>query len=111
MATGVIKDIKDKGYGFIVPGDGGRDLFFHVRNVVRGVRPESLAVGMAVGYEVKPGERGPMAVQVAPLAEVPAPETPVGIEPTVEECVEGLRQVFLAGLEWMDLFEAALKRR
>ena len=51
MATGTVKWFNDsKGYGFIAPADGGKDLFVHHSNVV-GEGFKSLAEGAAVEFE------------------------------------------------------------
>jgi len=52
VATGKVKWFNDqKGYGFIAPDDGGRDIFVHISAVERaGLR--SLAESQAVSFEV-----------------------------------------------------------
>ena len=61
MATGKVKFFNDeKGFGFITPDDGGKDLFVHVTGVAAG----SLSEDDAVEYEVGEGQKGPCAVQV-----------------------------------------------
>ena len=55
----------DKGYGFIKPDDGGRDLFVHVTAVEQaGLR--SLAEGQRVSFEIEPDKKGkgPKAVNL-----------------------------------------------
>ena len=58
--TGTVKFFNaDKGYGFIQPGDGGKDVFVHISAVERaGLR--SLAEGQKVSYQTKT-ERGKVA--------------------------------------------------
>ena len=52
----------DRGFGFITPSDGGRDLFVHISAFPRGSRP---AVGEALNYELGRGKDGrPQAVRV-----------------------------------------------
>ncbi len=54
-----------KGYGFITPDDGGKDVFVHVTAVERsGIGP--LADGMKVSFDTEPDERGkgPKAVDL-----------------------------------------------
>jgi CspA family cold shock protein len=53
----------EKGYGFITPGDGGRDLFVHHTQIqMNGYR--SLEQGQKVLFEPQDGDRGPQAVDV-----------------------------------------------
>ena len=53
-----------KGFGFITPDDGGKDLFVHVSNV-HGEQRE-LNEGQAVTYTKQEGRKGPEAVDVSP---------------------------------------------
>ena len=64
MADGVVKWFSaEKGYGFITPDDGGRDLFVHHSQIqMNGYR--SLEQGQKVAFELQDGERGPQAVEV-----------------------------------------------
>ena len=57
MATGTVKWFNgDKGYGFIAPESGGKDVFVHVSAVEQaGMR--TLNEGQKISYEVKP-DRG-----------------------------------------------------
>lgn len=66
MATGKVKWFSDqKGYGFIVPDDGGKDLFVHHSNI-EGAGHRTLAEGQAVEFEVTTGKKGPEATNVQP---------------------------------------------
>jgi len=60
MAEGTVKWFNTaKGYGFIQPSDGGKDVFVHISAVERaGLR--SLAEGQKVSYQTKT-ERGKIA--------------------------------------------------
>jgi len=64
MATGVVKWFSDeKGFGFITPDDGAKDLFVHHSSIqADGYR--SLAEGARVEYESEQGDKGPKAINV-----------------------------------------------
>jgi cold shock protein len=68
MATGTVKWFSDdKGFGFITPDEGDRDLFVHHSGIaMEGYR--SLAEGLRVSYEEEQGDKGPKAVNVQKLA-------------------------------------------
>jgi cold shock protein len=67
MATGTVKWFSDdKGFGFITPDDGGRDLFVHFSGIV-GDGYRSLAEGSKVSYEEEAGPKGPKAVNVSKM--------------------------------------------
>ena len=60
MSNGTVKFFnKSKGYGFIVPDDGGKDVFVHVNGLV-----DQIAEGDKVSYDVEEGQKGPNAVNV-----------------------------------------------
>lgn len=70
MATGTVKFFnQSKGFGFIVPDDGGNDLFVHISAVQASGLP-GLDDGQKVTFETEPDKRGkgPKAVNLA-LAE------------------------------------------
>jgi len=63
VATGTVKWFSDgKGFGFIVPDDGGKDLFVHRSNVEG--EGQTLHEGQKVEYEIGEGRKGPEATQV-----------------------------------------------
>jgi CspA family cold shock protein len=64
MATGTVKWFNDdKGFGFITPDEGGKDLFVHFSGIAgNGFR--SLAEGTRVSYDAEQGDKGPKAVNV-----------------------------------------------
>ncbi len=64
MATGTVKWFNEaKGYGFIAPAEGGKDVFVHHSNIV-GDGFRTLAEGAKVEYEVREGQKGPEATNV-----------------------------------------------
>jgi CspA family cold shock protein len=67
VATGKVKWFNaQKGYGFIIPDDGGDDLFVHHSNIVsEGFR--TLSDGQKVEYEPGQGRKGPEATNVRPV--------------------------------------------
>jgi cold shock protein len=65
MAQGTVKWFNsDKGFGFITPDDGGKDLFVHYSEVQSGGGYATLEDGQAVEFEVGEGQKGPCAKQV-----------------------------------------------
>jgi CspA family cold shock protein len=52
-----------KGYGFITPDEGTKDLFVHFSNIA-GDGFKTLAEGQRVEYEAREGEKGPEAINV-----------------------------------------------
>jgi CspA family cold shock protein len=67
MPTGTVKWFSDdKGFGFVAPDDGGRDVFVHHSGIAsEGFR--SLTEGTKVRYETESSDKGPRAVNVQPL--------------------------------------------
>jgi len=64
MALGTVKWFNsEKGYGFITPDDGGKDLFVHFSGI-EGDGYKSLNEGQKVEYEATQGQQGPQASKV-----------------------------------------------
>lgn len=58
MATGTVKWFNpQKGYGFIQPSDGGRDVFVHI-SAVQQAGLTTLTEGQKIGYDVVTTDRG-----------------------------------------------------
>ena len=68
MPTGTVKWFNNaKGYGFIVPEEGGEDLFAHFSAVyMDGYK--TLSAGDHVQFEVTVGDKGPQATDIVPIA-------------------------------------------
>jgi CspA family cold shock protein len=68
MATGTVKWFNgSKGYGFISPDEGTKDLFVH-KSSVSSEGFGSLAEGARVSFDEREGAKGPEATNVAPVA-------------------------------------------
>ncbi|HXF97275.1 MAG TPA: cold-shock protein [Gaiellaceae bacterium] len=68
MASGTVKWFDDaKGYGFITPDEGTKDLFVHFSSIV-GEGYRSLSEGGRVEFEPRQGAKGPEAANVVAIA-------------------------------------------
>jgi cold shock protein len=68
MSKGTVKWFNAaKGYGFITPEDGGKDLFVHHSEIQSGGEYATLNDGQKVEYEVGQGQKGPCANKVVPI--------------------------------------------
>jgi cold shock protein len=64
MATGTVKWFSDdKGFGFITPDEGSKDLFVHHTGIA-GQGYRSLTEGKRVSFDAEAGDKGPKAVNV-----------------------------------------------
>ena len=68
----VVTYFEAKGFGFLRPDDGGRDIFFHVSRLVEGLATD-LRPGAKVAYELGMDRTGKMA---ASSVRIPPPATP-----------------------------------
>lgn len=60
MQEGTVKFFnEEKGFGFIIPSDGGSEIFVHVSGITESIRENDV-----VRYKVEEGRRGPTATNV-----------------------------------------------
>ncbi len=66
MNTGIVKWFNaTKGFGFITPDTGEKDVFVH-HSAIQGSGYKKLDEGQRVSFEVQAGPKGPSAVNVVP---------------------------------------------
>lgn len=64
--TGTVKWFNEsKGFGFITPADGSKDVFVHY-SAIQGGGFRTLAEGQKVSFELQQGQKGPSAANVVP---------------------------------------------
>ena len=64
MPTGTVKFFNvTRGFGFISPEDGSKDVFVHI-SAVEQAGMSQLTEGQKVNFEVQPDARGPKAVNI-----------------------------------------------
>jgi CspA family cold shock protein len=65
--TGTIRKIlREKGFGFIEPDDGGEDVFFSRNSMDGRTDFDQLREGDQVQFQSRPGDKGPRASGVKP---------------------------------------------
>lgn len=68
MNKGTVKWFNaDKGFGFITPDDGGKDLFVHYSEIKGSGGYATLNDGQKVEYKIGQGHKGPCANNVVPI--------------------------------------------
>jgi CspA family cold shock protein len=64
MTIGTVKFFNaSKGFGFISPSDGGKDVFVHI-SAVEASGLASLSEGQKVSFDIQPDAKGPKAVNL-----------------------------------------------
>jgi len=68
MSTGTVKWFNDsKGFGFITPDGGGKDLFAHFSAIQGNGGYKSLRENQKVSFDVTAGPKGPQAANIKAL--------------------------------------------
>ncbi|WGS66246.1 cold shock-like protein CspC [Enterobacteriaceae bacterium ET-AT1-13] len=57
---------ESKGFGFITPSDGSKDVFVHF-SAIQGSGFKTLAEGQNIEFEIQEGQKGPSAINVTTL--------------------------------------------
>jgi len=73
----IVKYFEDKGFGFIRPDNGGKDVFFHISRLTEGAATD-LTPGSKILYEVamdRTGKTAATSLRVPPPPEPPAATT------------------------------------
>jgi len=91
MIKGTVKFFNNaKGFGFITPDDGGKDVFVPAATITQSGTPR-LKAGQRVSFETEPDPKGPKAVRLTLLDEPPReisremPRTEAAREPAARE--------------------------
>jgi len=67
LSTGTVKWFDAaKGFGFIAPEDGGKDVFVH-HTAITGDGYKTLDEGQKVSFDIEQGQKGPAAVNVSAM--------------------------------------------
>jgi cold shock CspA family protein len=65
MASGKVKTVTDRGFGFITPSEGGdKDVFFHEKSLEGELAVRKLKVGDMVSFDVEVTPKGQNAINI-----------------------------------------------
>jgi CspA family cold shock protein len=64
MKEGVVKNVTDKGFGFIAVEGSAKDIFYHERSLEGELAVRKLKVGDKVTFEVEETEKGLNAINI-----------------------------------------------
>lgn len=92
MPSGRVKWFNNaKGYGFILPDEGGEDLFAHYSAIVMDGY-KTLKAGEAVEFDLQPGDKGTHAVNIRATAEASRAESPRSSDPAADFPADGAEE-------------------
>ena len=64
MATGTVKRVTDKGFGFISTSESEKDVFYHESRLEGDLATRKLQEGDSVTFDIEQSEKGPNAVNI-----------------------------------------------
>ncbi|MBN2015307.1 cold shock domain-containing protein [Candidatus Dojkabacteria bacterium] len=64
MATGTVKNVTGKGFGFISQEDSDKDIFYHENSLEGELAERKLQVGDKVTFDIEETEKGPNAINI-----------------------------------------------
>ncbi len=64
MATGTVKRVTDKGFGFISTNDSDKDIFYHENSLEGDLATRKLREGDNVTFDIEQSPKGPNAVNI-----------------------------------------------
>jgi CspA family cold shock protein len=69
MATGVVKTVTDRGFGFISTDEADKDVFYHENSLEGDLAMRKLRVGDKVSFDIEETDKGLNAVNIALVEE------------------------------------------